>query len=84
MIPLDPKVAEALSRPDSEAVLVEMTPALKEKYIRVCDMVGDLLRAQCEGPLEAYMILHFVQHGFEERYGIRGGLTISKDTPPQG
>jgi hypothetical protein len=68
-----------LQQPDSQAVTVTLTPELKEKYSHVSGMVVDLLRANCDGPIEAYMILHFVQHSFEENYGIRAGFAIGQD-----
>ena len=42
-------------------------------------MVCDLLRAETQGPVEAYMILQFVVDGFEATYGIRGGIIMGKE-----
>jgi hypothetical protein len=66
----------ALQKPDTKAVTIEMTPELREKYHRVTGKVVELLRAETEGPMEAYLVLQFVLHAFEDRYGIRGGVIV--------
>lgn len=73
------KAQAALQQPDSRARTVQMTDELREKFSRVAGEVVDLLKARTEGPMEAYMILQFVMHGFEDSYGIRGGIILDKD-----
>jgi len=68
----------ALAQPDTHATTLEMTDERREKFSRVSNQLVSLLKANTEGPLEAYMLLQLVQHGFEETYGIRGGIMIDK------
>jgi len=72
---IDAKAHRALQLPDTKAVPIEMTPERK----RVFGLVIDLLRRECNGPVEAYVILHFVQLGFEENYGIRGAIAVGNE-----
>jgi hypothetical protein len=74
-----PNAKAALSEPGIRKKTIEMTPELKEKYKRVSDELDDFLRARTSGPMEAYMVLQFVVHAFEECYGIRGGIIIGDD-----
>ena len=64
----------ALGQPDTKAIAIPMTPELRDKYKRVSGEVIDLLKRNTKGPVEAYMILQFVQHAFEDAYDIRGGI----------
>lgn len=73
----------ALQQPDTRTKAIAMTPELKAKFSRVTGLVVDLLRQHSEGPLEAYMMLQFIQHAFEESYGIRGGIIMEKDEAQQ-
>jgi hypothetical protein len=78
-VKIDERAQRALQQPDSRAVTVELTPELKAKYSRISEQVCTLLRANTDGPMEAYMILHFVVQGFEDTYGIRGGFALGKE-----
>lgn len=69
----------ALGQPDTRTQTIEMTPERKAKYRRVTGLVVDLLNQHSDGPLEAYMMLQFIQHGFEDAYGIRGGIIMGDD-----
>ena len=71
----------ALQRPGTRAISKVMTPELREKYSRVCGLVVDLLKANSDDPAEAYMILQFTMHGFEDTFGIRGGVIVEKEDP---
>jgi hypothetical protein len=73
----------ALQQQDSRTRAVAMTPELKAKFSRVTGLVVDLLRENSGGPIEAYMMLQFIQHAFEDRYGIRGGIIVEKDEAEQ-
>jgi hypothetical protein len=53
-----------------------MTPERKEKFSRVYGKVVELLKRNSEGPMEAYMLLCFIQQAFEKSYGIRGGVIV--------
>ena len=77
------KAAEALQQPDTRAVTIEMTPERKEKYSRIAGKLIDLLKAECEGPLEAYMVLHFTAAALEELQGIRGGVIVENEDMQQ-
>jgi len=79
---LNDKAKAALQQPDTQTVRSEMTPALRDKYRRVTSELIDLLKANTEGPIEAYMILQFVMQSFEENYGIRGAFTIGDEEGP--
>ena len=75
---LNDKAIAALQQPDTNAIPIEMTPELKAKISRVSDLIIDLLRANTRGPMEAYMVLHFVMTSLEETCGIRGGFSVDK------
>jgi|HubBroStandDraft_1064217.scaffolds.fasta_scaffold422356_2 hypothetical protein len=66
----------ALGKPDTQIQAIEMTPEMKAKYRRVTGLVVDLLKQHSDGPLDAYMMLQFIQYGFEDAYGIRGGIIM--------
>lgn len=72
------KAAAALQQPDTRTITTEMTPELKAKFSRIAGAVVDLLRRNTQNPAEAYMVLQFVMHGFEDTYGIRGGIIMDK------
>lgn len=78
---LDAKAEAALREPGVRAITVEMTPELKKKYSHVTGLVVDLLRTHTTNPLEAYMVLQFVQNALEARFGIRAGLILGDDDP---
>lgn len=69
----------ALSKSDTRTKAMGLTPELKEKYGRVAHELDDFLRARTSGPMEAYMVLQFVVHAFEEAYGIRGGIIVEEE-----
>jgi hypothetical protein len=73
---IDDKAKAALKQPDTRSVQMEMTPERKARFSRVGGQVVDLLKANTDGPLEAYMLLQMVMHGFEDAYGIRGGIVM--------
>jgi hypothetical protein len=82
---LSPNAPAALQQPDTQAITMEMTPELKEKFRQVTHLVHDLLKTYTESPLEAYMCLQFLVHSFEEIYGIRGGIIVDdKDVEANG
>lgn len=66
----------ALQQPGTKSVVVPMTDERKEKYGRICEAIVELLRKETEGPVEAYMVLQFVQHALEDMAGIRGGIIV--------
>ncbi len=65
-----------LAEPDTHTQTFEMTPDLKKKWSRIAGECVDLLKARTEGPLEAFAVLQFIMHGFEDAYGIRGGIIM--------
>jgi exonuclease III len=73
---INDKAAAALQDPDTQAVSFEMTPERREQFKLIGKSIIDILRANTRGPLEAYSILHFLMQGFEESYGIRGGIVM--------
>ena len=74
----------ALADPETRAKTIGLTPELKEKYGRVAHELDDFLRARTSGPMEGYMVLQFVVHAFEERYGIRGAIIVGEDDLKKG
>lgn len=70
----------ALKQPDTKVLAIEMTDERWERFCRVFDQIIDLLRANTEGPAEAYMLLNVIRNGFEEYYGIRGGMAMGKES----
>lgn len=66
----------ALQQPDTRMKPVVMTEEMKRKFSRVTGLVVDLLKQHCDSPIEAYMMLQFIQHGFEDTYGIRGAVIV--------
>ena len=69
----------ALQQPDTRTRPIVMTPEMKLKFSRVTGLVVDLLKQHSEGPIEAYMMLQFIQHAFEDTYGIRGAIVVEND-----
>lgn len=69
----------ALQKPDTKSESIVMTPEIKAKFSRVTGLVVDLLKQHSESPIEAYMMLQFIQHAFEDAYGIRGGVIVEND-----
>jgi peroxiredoxin len=59
----------ALQKPDTQVHGIEMTPERKAKFSRVAGLVVDLLKQHSESPVEAYGMLQFVQHAFEDTMG---------------
>jgi hypothetical protein len=76
---IDDKAAAALRDSSTQAIPIDMTPERKELFQRISGEIVDLLKRNTSGPIEAYMILHFVMLGFEENYGIRGGIVMGDD-----
>lgn len=83
MVKFSQNAEAALRQPDTKVISFEMTPELKAKLSRVTAEVVDLLKANTEGPVQAYMALQFIVHAFEDRYGIRGGIIVGKDEKSQ-
>lgn len=75
---INEKAAAALQKPDTKAISMEMTPERQERFQRLSLQIIELLKANVDGPVEGYMLLHFVMDGFEEAYNIRGGFTTGK------
>jgi hypothetical protein len=69
----------ALQQPDTRTREFEMTPEKVAKFSRVTGLVVDVLKQNSESPIEAYMMLQFIQHAFEDNYGIRGSIIMDKD-----
>jgi hypothetical protein len=69
----------ALQQPDTRAREFEMTAEKVAKFSRVTGLVVDVLKQNSESPIEAYMMLQFIQHAFEDTYGIRGSIIMDKD-----
>jgi hypothetical protein len=68
----------ALQQPDTRAREFEMTPERVAKFSRVTGLVVDVLKQNSESPVEAYIMLQFIQHAFEDHYGIRGSIIVDK------
>ena len=68
---------EALKQSENRAVAFEMTPERKAKFSRIARKVVDLLKAETDGPIEACMILRFVQLGLEEMCGVAGTIIVN-------
>ena len=73
---LTPEAQAALARADTRGIFLDMTPERKQKFERLTRTIVDLLTSNTEGPLEAYMLLHLIRMGFEEQFGIRGGIVF--------
>ncbi len=63
----------------TNAVMFEMDDARREKFKRVSAQIVDLLRAEFASPLEAYMLIKFVQEGFEQSYDLKGAIMYGKE-----
>ena len=73
----------ALQKSDTRMQPIVMTEEMKAKFSRVTGLVVDLLKQNSDGPIEAYMMLQFIQHAFEDSYGIRGSIILGKEDGPQ-
>jgi len=73
---LTPEAQAALARADTRGIFLDMTPERKEKFERLTRTIMDLLTSNTDGPLEAYMFLQLLLWGFEETYGLRGGIAL--------
>jgi hypothetical protein len=80
---LNDKAAAALKQPDTLSLSVEMTPERRERYHRIAALIIDILKANTQGPVEAYGILHFMMDAFEESHGIRGVVVMEHGDPQQ-
>jgi hypothetical protein len=76
---IDEQARAALQQPDTKVVAIEMTPERKERYQRASGLIVDTLKANTNGPVEAYILLKCVIAGFEEAYGIRGGIIVGHE-----
>jgi len=76
---LKPKDKAALAMPDTKVVQTEMTPELREKWMRVSLKVMKLLQEETKNPLEAYSVLRFIIASMEDTYDIRGFVSVNKD-----
>jgi len=62
-----------------KAIMFDMTNARKTKFKAVSSKVVDLLRAEFDDPIKAYMLMKFVLNGMERLYDIKGSLIYGKD-----
>jgi len=69
---LDQQTIDALKRPDTRVVAIELTPEMKAKFKLASDEIVSTLKKYTQGPADAYMLLRLIQEGFEETYDIRG------------
>ena len=58
--------------PSAKMLPVEMTPELKAHLQEVCCDVVDLLQKRTRGPIEAVMVMHFVEAALEALFEARG------------
>ncbi len=80
---LDQQAIDALKRPDTRVVAVDMSPEKKAKFKLASDEIIVILKKYTTGPLDAYMLLKLMQEGFEETYDIRGS-TLFKNKDFEG
>lgn len=81
---LDQKSIDALQRPDTKVVAVDMTPEKKARFKLASDEIITVLKKHTTNPVEAYMLLKLMLEGFEETYDIRGGMICRNDDPQKG
>lgn len=79
MTTINPKAEAALRQPDTRSVSYEMTPERKERFKVLTRRIVDILKSNCESPIEAYMCLQFVVEGFEHSFDIRGAVIVTHD-----
>ncbi len=61
------------------AIMLEMDDARRAKFKRLSAQIITLLKAECESPVEAYMLVRFIQDGFEQSYDIKGSIVYGKE-----
>jgi hypothetical protein len=74
---------DALTKGGAHTVEFEMTEERKQKFSRVSNKIVELLRANCDTPPEAYMLLCFIMDGFESCYGVKGGIILDHEDTKQ-
>jgi hypothetical protein len=73
------ELTAALRDPSTKAKLVELTPELKERIMRISDEMIEEVVKRTKGPAEAYMVMYFVMQSLEQMSGIRGAVVTGSD-----
>lgn len=81
---LDKKAIDALQRPDTRVVAVDMTPEKKARFKLASDEIIAVCKKHTANPVEAYMLLKLMLEGFEETYDIRGGTICRNEDIRKG
>jgi hypothetical protein len=72
------EIQKALSDPETNVKVIEMTDELKARLTKICDEMMDHLQDLTSSPSEGFIVLHFMMKGLQECYGFRG-FEKSKD-----
>jgi len=81
---LDQQAIDALKRPDTRVVAVDMSPEKKAKFKQASDEIIVILKKYTTGPLDAYLLLSLMREGFEETYDIRGSTLYRNEDLEKG
>ena len=57
---------------------IELTEEDKDRLAKICDEMIDELHKRVKGPVEAYMVMHFMKESLEELFGFEGGIALTK------
>jgi hypothetical protein len=77
-VKLSEHAKELLKKADTRIEVVEMTPARREKFLRIFHKLDALMRAETETPIEGYMAVRFYQLFLEDHYGIAAAIVSDK------
>jgi hypothetical protein len=66
---------ESLKRGDTDVIQIDLQ-ANAERYCRICNEMLDELIKRTEGPVEAFMVLHYLIESLGKSNGIEGGLIL--------
>lgn len=73
------EIEKLVKSPNNTTMLYELTEERKEHLMKVSDEVVDLLAKRVAGPIEAAIVVHFLQETLEETIGAKVGALITED-----
>ena len=62
----------------NQLTAIKLTEEDKERLVKICDEMIDELTKRTKGPIEAYMVLHFMNSSLEEMFDFKGGTALGK------
>lgn len=75
---ISPELRAAMKEPGNRALVVEMTPARKERMKRLAHKIVDLLSSEASAE-EAFLILQTCMETLQKTKGIKGGVLLGSE-----